>query len=80
VTLGVRSEGNFYEVKDGLRVGERVVTSGQFMLDSESQLREAIQKMLRGDGNASATGGHGATPDIPAAPAPTADAAPILDQ
>jgi hypothetical protein len=26
--------------------GERVVTSGQFMLDSESQLREAIQKML----------------------------------
>jgi multidrug efflux pump subunit AcrA (membrane-fusion protein) len=83
VTLGVRSEGHFYEVKDGLRVGERVVTSGQFMLDSESQLREAIQKMLRGDGNASATGGHeghGATPDIPAAPAPTADAAPILDQ
>ncbi len=26
--------------------GERIVTSGQFMLDSESQLREAIQKML----------------------------------
>jgi hypothetical protein len=30
----------------GLKEGERVVTSGQFMLDSESQLREAIQKML----------------------------------
>jgi hypothetical protein len=30
----------------GLVGGERVVTSGQFMLDSESQLREAIQKML----------------------------------
>jgi rubrerythrin len=28
-----------------LSAGERVVTSGQFMLDSESQLREAIQKM-----------------------------------
>jgi rubrerythrin len=26
--------------------GERIVTSGQFMFDSESQLREAIQKML----------------------------------
>ena len=26
--------------------GEKVVTSAQFMLDSESQLREAIQKML----------------------------------
>ncbi len=30
----------------GLKEGERVVTSGQFMLDSESQLREAIQKMI----------------------------------
>ncbi len=49
VTLGSRSEGNFYEVLSGLAVGDRVVTSGQFMLDSESQLREAIQKMLKGD-------------------------------
>lgn len=46
VTLGPRSEGNFYQVLSGLQAGERVVTSGQFMLDSESQLREAIQKML----------------------------------
>jgi len=47
VTLGVRSEGNVYEVLAGLSAGERVVTSGQFLLDSESQLREAIQKMLK---------------------------------
>lgn len=47
ITLGARSEGNFYQVLSGLAGGERVVTSGQFMLDSESQLREAIQKMLR---------------------------------
>ena len=33
------------QVLGGLDEGERVVTSGQFMLDSESQLREAIQKM-----------------------------------
>lgn len=58
VTLGVRSEGNFYEVREGLNAGERVVTSGQFLLDSESQLREAIQKMLRNDG-------HSAIPDRP---------------
>jgi RND family efflux transporter MFP subunit len=45
IELGPRSEGGFYEVASGLREGERVVTSGQFMLDSESQLREAIQKM-----------------------------------
>ncbi|MCW5555509.1 MAG: efflux RND transporter periplasmic adaptor subunit [Verrucomicrobiae bacterium] len=47
VTLGPRAEDNMYQVLSGLRAGERVVTSGQFMLDSESQLREAIQKMLR---------------------------------
>lgn len=71
VTLGVRSEGYFYEVKDGLAAGERVVTSGQFMLDSESQLREAIQKMLGGKGGKPAVGGHeghGATSDPPGAP------------
>ena len=45
VALGLRAEGNFYQVLSGLSEGERVVTSGQFMLDSESQLREAIQKM-----------------------------------
>ena len=47
VALGARSEDNLYEVLSGLSGGERVVTSGQFMLDSESQLREAIQKMQR---------------------------------
>jgi RND family efflux transporter MFP subunit len=47
VTLGNRSEGGNYEVLIGLAGGERIVTSGQFMLDSESQLREAIQKMLK---------------------------------
>ena len=46
VTLGPRSENNMYQVLSGLNEGEHVVTSGQFMLDSESQLREAIQKML----------------------------------
>mgnify|MGYP001474763928 CR=1 FL=1 len=45
VALGERSEGNFYQVLSGLKEGERVVTSGEFMLDSESQLRDAIQKM-----------------------------------
>jgi RND family efflux transporter MFP subunit len=47
VELGARSEGGLYQVISGLHAGERVVTSGQFMLDSESQLREAIQKMLK---------------------------------
>ncbi len=46
VTLGPRGENDRYQVLSGLQEDERVVTSGQFLLDSESQLREAIQKML----------------------------------
>ena len=45
VVLGPEAEHDMVEVISGLQTGERVVTSGQFMLDSESQLREAIQKM-----------------------------------
>jgi RND family efflux transporter MFP subunit len=45
VTLGVEAEDNLIQVIGGLHSGERVVTSGQFLLDSESQLREAIEKM-----------------------------------
>jgi RND family efflux transporter MFP subunit len=45
VVLGPEAEHGMVEVIRGLETGERVVTSGQFMLDSESQLREAIQKM-----------------------------------
>ncbi len=52
VELGPEAEHNMYEVVGGLKPGERIVTSGQFMLDSESQLREAIQKM-RGPAEAS---------------------------
>ena len=45
VTLGEAAEHGMQQILTGLKEGERVVTSGQFMLDSESQLREAIQKM-----------------------------------
>ncbi|MEZ0299563.1 MAG: efflux RND transporter periplasmic adaptor subunit [Candidatus Methylacidiphilales bacterium] len=47
IMTGARSENNAYQVLAGLKEGDRVVTSGQFMLDSESQLREAIQKMMK---------------------------------
>lgn len=47
VTLGHQSEG-LVEVLDGLEEGERVVTSAQFLLDSEANLQEAIQKMVSG--------------------------------
>ncbi|MEQ2005578.1 MAG: efflux RND transporter periplasmic adaptor subunit [Limisphaerales bacterium] len=77
VTLGPRAEGNMYQVLSGLKAGERVVTSGQFMLDSESQLREAIQKMLQpattsaNPAEAAAHAGHGAVTATNAPAAPT---------
>ena len=46
VILGPRDSSARYQVLQGVRPGEKVVTSAQFMFDSESQLREAIQKML----------------------------------
>jgi Cu(I)/Ag(I) efflux system membrane fusion protein len=44
VRLGVRADG-FYEVLDGLKAGERVVTSANFLIDSESKLKEAVGGM-----------------------------------
>jgi len=46
VNLGVEGDDYTFEVLDGLVEGEEIVISGQFMLDSESRLREAIAKML----------------------------------
>lgn len=48
VILGPRAEGGFYQVRNGLKAGEKIVISGQFMLDSESQLREALAKFETG--------------------------------
>lgn len=80
VKIGARSQGGFYEVLSGVDAGERVVTSGQFMLDSESQLRESIQKMLRNAEGGTANAAPTATAPLPAT-APVASgnsAAPLL--
>jgi len=45
VRLGVSSEGQT-QVLEGLRADEEVVVSAQFLIDSESKLREAVAKML----------------------------------
>ncbi len=42
VTLGLRGE-DYVEVIKGIKKGERVVTSGNFLIDSESQLRSGGQ-------------------------------------
>ncbi len=45
VKLGPAGEG-WVQVLHGLQAGDEVVTSAQFLIDSESNLREAIQKMV----------------------------------
>jgi RND family efflux transporter MFP subunit len=45
VRLGSEGRG-VVQVLEGLREGEEVVTSAQFLIDSESNLREAIQKLI----------------------------------
>jgi len=52
VKLGLRGEG-WVEVLSGLAAGERVTTSANFLIDSESRLRAAIEGM------GMAPGGHG---------------------
>jgi Cu(I)/Ag(I) efflux system membrane fusion protein len=44
VRLGARA-GDVFEVLDGLKAGERVVTSANFLIDSESKLKEAVGGM-----------------------------------
>jgi len=45
VTLGV-SAGDYTQILEGVEAGEEVVTSSQFLIDSESKLREATAKMM----------------------------------
>ncbi|MBV5317879.1 MAG: efflux RND transporter periplasmic adaptor subunit [Desulfobulbaceae bacterium] len=46
IKSGVRDENGAVQILSGLSEGEAVVVSAQFMLDSESRLREALDKML----------------------------------
>ena len=52
VKLGVRGE-DMYEVLGGLSDGENVVTSANFLIDSESSLKAALSRMTK-----SAAGDH----------------------
>lgn len=46
ITTGLSGDNRHSEVRSGLAEGEQVVVSGQFLLDSESQLQEAVAKLL----------------------------------
>jgi hypothetical protein len=81
VKLGVSGREGLVQVLSGLAPNEQVVTSGQFLLDSESRLKEAIQKHLS-EGLATKTvpASHAAHVGMPApASAPVAKAAAALE-
>src|SRR5690606_14984387 len=48
VATGIEAEGGMLEIRSGLAPGEMVVVSGQFLLDSESRMREALLRMVEG--------------------------------
>lgn len=48
VRLGVETDDGLVEIQDGLKPGDMVVVSGQFLIDSEAKMREALMKMIKG--------------------------------
>lgn len=40
-----RTQNGLVEIKSGLEAGQKVVTSGQFLIDSEASLRSALPQM-----------------------------------
>lgn len=44
VTAGIES-GEYIEIINGLNVGDKIVTSGQFLIDSEASLKASIARM-----------------------------------
>ena len=70
VTLGVTSNG-LVQITEGLAAGEQVVVSGQFLIDSESKLREVSAKMQEPAAAPAKPAGH----DIDTMPGMDADPA-----
>lgn len=69
VTTGGQGDGGVVQVLSGLKAGQRIVVSGQFLIDSESKLREAILKHL---------GQMPSMPGMPALPTPDTPSMPDM--
>ncbi len=57
IVTGLTGDGGLVEVREGLKEGELVVLSGQFLLDSESKLKEAAGKFMGGHQHGGSPGG-----------------------
>ena len=55
VTAGIES-GEYIEIINGVKVGDKVVTSGQFLIDSEASLKASIARMSSSNDELSNTG------------------------
>jgi RND family efflux transporter MFP subunit len=58
VVLGPEGQDNLVQVMAGVVPGENVVTAAQFMIDSESRLKEAIRMMLEAKKQGAMQGEH----------------------
>ena len=52
IELGLDTGEGWFEVVSGVEEGERVVVSSQFLIDSESNLQEAVRKLLAAEESA----------------------------
>jgi Cu(I)/Ag(I) efflux system membrane fusion protein/cobalt-zinc-cadmium efflux system membrane fusion protein len=75
VELGLDSGDGWIEIRKGLQEGDVVVASGQFLIDSESSLQEAVQKLTASRDRTS----EARAPDAPAEPGGDAPAQPAQD-
>lgn len=59
ITVGARNDG-YYELLSGLNEGDKVVTSANFLVDSESSMKAALQEMAHesGERKAESTAEH----------------------
>ena len=58
VTAGIES-GNYVEILKGVSEGDKIVTSGQFLIDSEASMRASLTRMTEPDlSNAQNNGNH----------------------
>jgi len=56
---GVSTDNDGIQILHGLKEGEAIVVSGQFLLDSETRIQEAVRKLRAGDADMkSMPGGH----------------------
>jgi Cu(I)/Ag(I) efflux system membrane fusion protein len=63
-----RAAGGYTEILDGLSGGEKVVVSGQFLIDSEASLSGALERLNGGPAKSTSTPTPAASAPMPGMP------------